>query len=500
MPWKVNPETGNIDYYEPSTGGGGGGGANLTFVPGINNGVVVSDSGSDATILPADATNAGLILASEKSKLAGIQAGAEVNVQSDWNAVSGDALILNKPTALPPNGSAGGDLTGSYPNPNVHKIHGVDFQNGTPAANDLWIYDTPNNRWKHDSGTPALVGLGSVPNVDATNRSNHSGTQTASTISDFNAAALTAAPAETTTTEGALINGATSKTTPVDADAIGLVDSAASSILKKLTWANAKATLKAYFDTLYAASTSAFIPKLTGNETFRGVNYANNSTTETTSGGITMSTSASTAARAVSTTSYATRTVRKGFVASVVSGGRYTGTRGTALLWYVSGGFKYVCDFYISDTAYGSGCRQFFGLQGTTADLTYTDVTLVASLLNCIGVGSDSADANLQIFHNDGSGTCTKIDLGASFPSNRSAGAALTTIYSVTIYNAPNSSSVLVEVVNKETGAIAQNTLTNDLPATTQGLNFFASRCMGGGGGLTNSGQFDLAILGVYSV
>lgn len=37
----------------------------------------------------------------EKNKLNGIAAGAEVNVQSDWNAVSGDAMILNKPTSLP---------------------------------------------------------------------------------------------------------------------------------------------------------------------------------------------------------------------------------------------------------------------------------------------------------------------------------------------------------------------------------------------------------------
>ena len=36
----------------------------------------------------------------EKNKLAGISSGAEVNVQSDWNASSGDALILNKP-AIP---------------------------------------------------------------------------------------------------------------------------------------------------------------------------------------------------------------------------------------------------------------------------------------------------------------------------------------------------------------------------------------------------------------
>jgi len=34
----------------------------------------------------------------EKSKLAGIAAGAEVNVNADWNAISGDAQILNKPT------------------------------------------------------------------------------------------------------------------------------------------------------------------------------------------------------------------------------------------------------------------------------------------------------------------------------------------------------------------------------------------------------------------
>ena len=36
----------------------------------------------------------------EKAKLANIQAGAEVNVNADWNAVTGDAAILNKPQNL----------------------------------------------------------------------------------------------------------------------------------------------------------------------------------------------------------------------------------------------------------------------------------------------------------------------------------------------------------------------------------------------------------------
>lgn len=53
-------------------------------------------------------------------------------------------------------------------------------------------------------------------------------------------------------------HGLVEKTTPVDADEIGLIDSAASWVLKKLTWANLKATLKAYFDTLYSPITGAW--------------------------------------------------------------------------------------------------------------------------------------------------------------------------------------------------------------------------------------------------
>ena len=47
------------------------------------------------------------------------------------------------------------------------------------------------------------------------------------------------------------IHGVAGKTPPIDADELGLIDSAAANVLKKLTWANVKATLKTYFDTLY---------------------------------------------------------------------------------------------------------------------------------------------------------------------------------------------------------------------------------------------------------
>jgi len=40
------------------------------------------------------------ITASERTKLAGIETGAEVNVRADWNATTGDAVILNKPSVI----------------------------------------------------------------------------------------------------------------------------------------------------------------------------------------------------------------------------------------------------------------------------------------------------------------------------------------------------------------------------------------------------------------
>lgn len=49
-----------------------------------------------------------------------------------------------------------------------------------------------------------------------------------------------------------LLASLTPKTTPVDADGFAIMDSAASNVMKFLSFTNIKAFLKTYFDTLYA--------------------------------------------------------------------------------------------------------------------------------------------------------------------------------------------------------------------------------------------------------
>ena len=92
-----------------------------------------------------------------------------------------------------------------------------------------------------------------------------------------NARALSAAPAETTTTVGSLINSATAKASPEDADTLGLSDSAAGNILKKLSWSSLKSLLKTYFDTLYPSNSgnpAEWIPKVyLGNTEVAGYFY-----------------------------------------------------------------------------------------------------------------------------------------------------------------------------------------------------------------------------------
>lgn len=85
---------------------------------------------------------------------------------------------------------------------------------------------------------------------------------------------------------------------------------------------------------------------------------------------------------------------------------------------------------------------------------------------NCVFIGADAADTNLQLFVNDGSGTCSKTDLGSNFPAH----VFDTHTYSVQIVlNSPTSVDVRVaELVNNPTPFTAN--VTTNLPAAGAAL------------------------------
>ena len=644
--------------------GGGSGTTNLSYTSSPANGLVNSSTGTSATLPLVDYINAGLQSPADKIKLDTIQEGAEANVNADWNATTGDALILNKPTipsaqvnsdwlatsgvaeilnkptSLPTNNVAhsvkyaeainkgqavyvsGADGTNMLVSkadystePTSSKTLGLATATGnanyqgqvitegllaglntsTATIGDaVWLGDDGNLIFWHYGGSTTkpvapnhLVFIGVVTRVNSNNGEIFVKPQNGFELEELhnvliqslvdkdviywdnatslwkNGTAKSVLGQATTSTDGWLsstdwniFNGKLDKNIPrnrqnasytlqlSDRAKLIEIDSATPNTLTipanvfssgdqflYIPYGNGQTTITAgvgvtinsgtgtyttaskygvvsiiavsatefYINGNLTTSDSVDLFKFSAREFFRGITYANNSSSVTTEGGITASTTASVQAQTVGTTDFRMKNIRLRYYATVVSTGRYSGTRGSALLWYLGGGFRFVCSFAISDAGYGSGCRQFFGMAGSTADLTYTDAVLVASLTNVIGIGSDALDTNLQVFTNDATGTCTKVDLGVNFPANRTSGSALTTIYQVQIYNPVNSSSVHYRVVNLETNAIAEGTLTTDLPALTQGLNFFASRCMGTP--VTNSGEFYLYNkFGVYSV
>ena len=81
---------------------GSDGVTNLGYTAGVSNGVVTSDTGTNATIPLADGTNAGLFSASEKSKLSNIEANAkdDQNASEVPSSASGNLTSTNVQDAL----------------------------------------------------------------------------------------------------------------------------------------------------------------------------------------------------------------------------------------------------------------------------------------------------------------------------------------------------------------------------------------------------------------
>ena len=212
---------------------------------------------------------------------------------------------------------------------------------------------------------------------------------------------------------------------------------------------------------------SDFIPNLPASA-FPGGYYANNgSATFSVLGNVSAAALSGTAAAiSITNTSVINRTIRTQIPTSSTVGAKAS-IRSASLRHSVGQGFNFSVGWCIQDAAYVAGAKQFHGLLPISTLGTLSNTVDNTSLINFIGVGSDAADLNLQIFYNDATGTASKIDLGANFPANRTAGAVLEKFYIFDLYNDPDTTTVKYRITDRVTGNSAQGTLTTDLPADT---------------------------------
>ena len=106
----------------------------------------------------------------DKSKLNGIEAGAKANVNADWNAVDGDALILNKPTipTVPTDVSAFNNDVGYVNATQAANAAPVQSVNGSTGAVTVSV-PSKVSQLQNDSGFVNSAGAASAAPVQSVN-------------------------------------------------------------------------------------------------------------------------------------------------------------------------------------------------------------------------------------------------------------------------------------------------------------------------------------------
>lgn len=194
----------------------------------------LSISSGDGVTLPLATDNLpGLLSSGDKAKLDGIESGAEANVNADWNASSGSAQILNKPslgsaafteassyataaqgakadTAVQPAGLTGYVQIGDFRLSDAREwsaetIGQVEAESGTATTRRAFtaqrVFQAIAAWWSSSSAKTKLDGIASgatANSSDATllDRANHTGTQAANTITGLATVATSGAYAD----------------------------------------------------------------------------------------------------------------------------------------------------------------------------------------------------------------------------------------------------------------------------------------------------------------
>lgn len=122
--------------------------------------------------------------------------------------------------------------------------------------------------------------------------------------------------------------------------------------------------------------------------------------------------------------------------------------------------------------------RFWVGMANNTA--APTDVA-PSTQVNCIGVGFEGTDTNLFLYHNDATGTCTRVSLGTDFPRYTVDRA---TMYELALFCPPGATFVRYEFTDMVTGKVAVGEITvADQP---QSSVFLAPRAYASVGGTSS--------------
>jgi hypothetical protein len=169
--------------------------------------------------------------------------------------------------------------------------------------------------------------------------------------------------------------------------------------------------------------------------------------------------------------------------------------RSAAAMWYRGaaagrGGFRVRARIGNATGSANATHRAFFGLQGGTTALTDVNPSTV---LNTVGLGWDSGDANLSMITNNAVGPATKTTLGASFPrptTDRSA------MWDLELSCAANDTQIAYKVTNLISGAVATGSLTATLPVST---TYLAWHMYASAGGTSSVAGFTFSFLEIAS-
>jgi len=480
---------------------------NLAYTTAATTGTVTSSTGTNATLPAATTSLAGLMTNADKTKLDGIATNATANSTDaqlrDRSTHTGTQAFSTVTGTVPVN-QGGTNITSYTANNYIRASGSTTLEQRTPAQvlTDIGAAASSHTHTASQISDSTAAGRTILTAVDAAaqrtaltvesttqlnsrdtanrTRSNHTGTQAASTITGLASVATSGSAADLSgNLPVARLNSGTgaSSSTFWRGDGTWSSPAGGSSDRLDLVASNPAAppanTTRVFARSVAGRIMPAFVgpsgldtalqPLLARNK----VGYwcpPGNATTVPGVLGFTAPTVTgfTAAARNVATTNRFTRMRRLGYNTATTAGtvGQWRQASAQFTVGGASslGGFHYIVRFGISDAAAVATARMFMGMATVVTPTNVAPSTIV----NCVGIGHDSGNTTMRLYYG-GSSAQTPIDLGASFPVDRN-----TTPYELALFSPPNATRIDWQVTNLATGATQSGTITGNATVMPQ--------------------------------